>query len=122
MIKVLVTGSRELKNFQQVYDALDDIYEDTNEPVLVIHGGAKGADSYADHWVKYRPRAQRIVVPAEWDRDGVAAGPIRNERMLGLSPDIVLAFFQVGAKNSGTSHMAKLTRNAGIKMIVYTLD
>lgn len=121
-MRVLVTGSRALKNYMAVYDALDDIYESTDEVVIVIHGGAKGADSYADHWTKYRPRAQRVVVPAEWDRDGVTAGPIRNERMLQLQPDVVLAFFQVGEKNAGTTNMAKLARSAGVRLIAYTLD
>lgn len=57
----------------------------------IIHGAAKGADHIADicafgKWLS-------TPYPADWNRDGKAAGPIRNARMLkDGKPDRGLAF------------------------------
>ena len=118
--KVLVTGSRDLKEYKAVYDALDEIYQ-THFPLIVIHGSARGADSFADAWAVFRANVTPVRVVADWENDGRAAGSIRNSRMLELSPDIVLAFFQDGATNYGTRHMAKIAREAGIEVKTITV-
>lgn len=67
-------------------------------PTVVIHGAASGADttaaSCAVDWAM--EAGVGCVVkpyPADWARDGRAAGPIRNERMLREGkPDRGLAF------------------------------
>lgn len=115
--KVLVTGSRDLKNYQPVYDALDKIYSQ-RAPLIVIHGAARGADSFADAWAVFRSNVTPVRVIPDWENDGRAAGSIRNSRMLELNPDIVLAFFQEGAGNYGTRHMVKIAREAGYEVIV----
>ena len=118
--KVLVTGSRDLKDYQTVYDALDEIYVQKS-PLIVIHGAARGADSFADSWAVFRANVTPVRVLADWENDGRAAGPIRNSRMLELNPDIVLAFFQEGAGNYGTRHMTKLARESGYEVKAYTV-
>ena len=62
------------------------------QPSLVIQGEARGADSLA------RDVAQNLGIevlpfPANWEKYGRAAGPIRNKQMLDEGdPDGVLAF------------------------------
>lgn len=116
--KVLVTGSRDFKDYQIVYDALDEIYAD-GLPMIVIHGAARGADSFADTWAVHRKNVTVVRVPADWDNDGWGAGPRRNDAMLELGPRVVLAFFQEGAANKGTTHMATACRNAGLEVRTY---
>lgn len=118
--KVLVTGSRDLKDYQAVYDALDAVWALGN-PMIVIHGQARGADAYADGWAVFRSNVTVVRVPADWQNDGRAGGPIRNERMLELGPDLILAFFQEGAGNYGTQHMTKLGREAGIEVRTFII-
>jgi len=118
--KVLVTGSRDLKDYQAVYDALDEIYFQ-KAPLIVIHGAARGADSFADSWAVFRANVTPVRVLADWENDGRAAGSIRNSRMLELNPDIVLAFFQDGAGNYGTRHMTKIAREAGYEVKAITV-
>jgi hypothetical protein len=116
-VKVLVTGSREFYDYHMIYTALDEVY--VSRPMsgmIVIHGAAKGADTIADKWAVTRPDVSVVRVPADWDNDGLKAGPIRNRRMLELNPDVVLAFFQPGAKNIGTSQMANMAKNDGFEV------
>lgn len=52
-----------------------------------------------------------MTFPANWDRFGKAAGPIRNKWMLEYGqPDLVVAF--PGGK--GTAHMVKIATEAGV--------
>lgn len=49
--------------------------------LVLIHGGARGADKLADNFgVRYGIYQYRF--PADWDEYKLAAGPIRNTQML----------------------------------------
>ena len=79
----------------------------------IIHGGARGADNEAGYWAR-RQLISEERYDADWDRDGKAAGPIRNQRMLDEGkPDVVVAF--PGGK--GTAMMIKLAEGAGAPVI-----
>jgi len=55
-----------------------------------------------------------IAFPADWNKDGKAAGFVRNARMLRDGrPELVVAF--PGGK--GTAHMVKLARDAGVAVL-----
>lgn len=71
---VLVTGSRNWKDSQKIFDLLDDL-----RPHIVIHGDcATGADADAAAWVG--GNAAEIAMPAQWHLFAPAAlaGPFRN--------------------------------------------
>lgn len=92
--RILVCGSRDWRDRNAIYLTL--LCEPNRQgwgdmPVMVIHGGARGADSLADdvaNELGYHVRSY----PAEWEIHGKAAGPIRNRRMLAELPDLVVAF------------------------------
>ena len=68
----------------------------------VIHGGCRGADLLGG-WAARRLGIPVEVYPADWERDGRAAGPRRNERMLREGhPDLVLAFHDDLNQSLGT--------------------
>lgn len=86
-MRVLVTGSRYLRNDQLIDRVLSDL-----RPTVIIHGGAEGADMLADAWAKAR-NIPVEVYPAEWTRFGKKAGMLRNRQMFKASkPDHVAAF------------------------------
>lgn len=95
-----------------VYVALDQI--NNRSPIsLLIHGSAKGADRLAAAWAFDRKVNQRPY-PANWDKFGKQAGPIRNKSMLKYGqPDLVVGF-QGG---SGTRHMMAIARNANVPVV-----
>lgn len=134
--RVLVCGgrdfglTREEHNF--IFSVLDDEFQkrgwllgDTNDStygwlpnVHIISGEANGVDSVATdyavvNWTGYSG------YPANWDRDGKAAGPIRNQQMLDEGkPDLVIAF--PGGK--GTADMVRRAKLAGVEVIEVEYD
>jgi hypothetical protein len=89
--RVLVCGGRDYDDRDQLFRILDAAHV-ANPIVCLIHGAARGADSLAADWALDRDVLCNAY-PADWDRDGKAAGPIRNQRMLDEGkPHIVIAF------------------------------
>ena len=59
--------------------------------------------------------------PADWDRHGKSAGPIRNRQMLAEGhPDLVVAFPDTVSR--GTWDMIGAARHAGVKVWVMPED
>lgn len=108
--RILVCGGRSYSNYKAVFGTLD-LYKATHGQLVIIQGGANGADRLAREWCMRQPGCHLINEPAEWSKWGAAAGPIRNRKMLELhKPDLVIAF----PGGSGTAHMAKIAREAGV--------
>jgi hypothetical protein len=91
---------------------------DAFTPAVICHGAARGADRLAGLWASSR----HVVVkpyPADWEKHGRAAGPIRNRLMLDdFHPDLVVAFkdgFDYSLESGGTEHMVKIARAAGVE-------
>lgn len=116
MRRVLVTGSRNYDDKNTLFDALADQYE---PGMIVVHGGARGADTLACEWVKKMQslgyQVTTEVHQADWYEYGKAAGPIRNQQMVDLGADVCLAFPLGGSP--GTRHCMKAAKKAGIPVI-----
>lgn len=86
----------------------------------VIHGGGRGADTLAG--IAARLGGFHVqVFYANWDRFGLAAGPIRNRKMLlEGKPTEVHAFHGDLASSKGTSNMIGLAHKAGIPVTIHT--
>lgn len=110
--KILVTGSREFDDGQMMLDALTA--EMDGERLIVISGGARGADAYAHFVASKLSGVLSATMLADWDNDGRGAGPIRNSAMLELGPDLVLAFYKEGAANRGTQHCVNAAKQLDI--------
>lgn len=118
-MKVLVCGDRNWKDQHYVFNVLDRLEMDKG-PFEIIEGCARGADRFAEKWAKEHD-AQITHFPADWDTYGKAAGPIRNQKMLEASPDLVLAFHENLLKSKGTADMVARSRKAGINTAVFPI-
>lgn len=76
-MKILVTGSREWKDWATIYKDLLPLPPGS----IVVHGGARGADRIAGRLAQALDHVVRIYT-AQWDLYGRSAGPIRNQQML----------------------------------------
>lgn len=102
-MKVLVCGGRNYTNADQLDQVLSQL-----TITMVIHGGARGADTLAGTWAQENGIAE-VIVPAQWGL-GRGAGILRNGWMLQLEPQLVVAF----PGGTGTANMIMQARRDGI--------
>lgn len=115
----MVTGGRDFPNRGFVFATLDALGIHR-----VIHGACAhpitdelvGADRWAHEWALSRG-VTVTPMPADWERYGNAAGPIRNGlmvvRMLELRGELVVAF----PGGRGTKNAVKQARAAGLEVL-----
>lgn len=116
VVKVLVTGSRDWPYAQRhlIKEALIE-----SNATIVVDGDARGADKHAK-WAALELGLERRPYPADWDRYGKAAGPVRNQEMLDKEHrpdepiDLVLAFPLEASV--GTWDMVERAEAAGIEV------
>jgi hypothetical protein len=120
-MKVLVCGSRYWDNSNIVSAVLDE--ENDNQPfTLVIEGEASGADTMGREWAEARG-IPVLPFPANWEKYGKAAGPIRNQQMLDEGqPDFVIAFTHDIEKSRGTRDMVSRAMKADIPVRIVGLE
>lgn len=110
-MKVLVTGSRDWADRGAIEEGFNQL-----SPTLAIHGTAQGADWIADA-VAVTRGIDRVKFPANWNKHGKAAGPIRNRMMFDMTqPDVVLAFPL--PQSRGTWDMVEYARSKGAAVLV----
>lgn len=117
MRKILVCGSRTFKNRQMILLAMWDQYHIGKYEL--IHGDADGADSIAKK-IAIENNITEHSYPAEWNKYGRRAGPIRNIQMLEMKPDLVLAFFDK-VISKGTNHTVTEAKKRGIPVKIFGL-
>lgn len=115
-MRVLVCGDRNWDDVELIYDRLEELPPRS----IVIHGAARGADILAGG-VAFRLQFGVESYPADWERYGRSAGPIRNAQMLREGqPDLVIAFHADLEHSKGTKHMVGIARKAGVPVEVIT--
>jgi hypothetical protein len=106
-VRVLITGGRDFTDFQSFETAMSAL---PFVPELIIHGGARGADSLADMWAK-KHGVFVMRMDALWDAHGKGAGPKRNYAMLKFGkPDYCVAF----PGGNGTADMVRQCEKASV--------
>jgi len=109
-MKVLVCGGRNYGNITRVSQELDALPR--AEGLIVIEGGATGADRIARFWAHHNG-CGILTFKADWERHGLAAGPVRNQQMIEEGkPDLVIAF----PGGRGTADMVRRARAAGVEV------
>ena len=121
MKAVLVTGSR---NWPAYACHPIDMALTLAAPSVVIHGDAKGADTWAAIWCRENG-VSVLPMPAQWDRHRKSAGPIRNRNML----EVLRALEECGYKcevqafplgeSRGTRGMVEMAEKAGFDVYAH---
>jgi hypothetical protein len=115
-VRVLVCGSRTWTDEDAIYRRLLGLASEHKGDVTVVHGRADGADRLAGRAAD-RLRLVEEAYPADWDRYGRAAGPIRNAQMLRSGIDLVIAFWD--GRSKGTKHMLAISEKAGVPVEIH---
>jgi len=113
-VKILITGDRNYKNVWAIYDVLSKYDRDS----IIIHGGARGADTLADTVAKSLGFKDVVCFPADWKKYGRGAGPVRNRQMLDENPNLVIAFHDDIENSKGTKDCKEEAEKRGIEVIL----
>lgn len=124
IFRLLITGSRDWSDYNIIAKKMAIAFSDARNAgytkIIVVHGGAKGADSLAREFSnKVEERIdgldirQEIHYP-EWDKHKSAAGPIRNKKMVDKGANLCLAFIK--NKSRGATGCAAAAKLSGIKV------
>jgi len=107
--RVIVCGGRDYDNEEFVWKVLDCLFK---EGLVIIQGGARGADSFAKNWAENHDVENREF-EADWNRYGRAAGHKRNTKMLEEDPHVVVAF----PGGPGTENMVNQAHARGVLVL-----
>lgn len=114
-MRILVCGGRDFVDSSTLWGHLDVLHREAkHDCMVVIQGGARGADQIAREWCVSRKVAYENY-PADW----TVPGPIRNQQMIDRGrPDCVIAF--PGGK--GTADMVARACKAGLPIQLVPRD
>lgn len=114
--RIIVAGSREFTDYGTAKEKLDGIVPKYSNTEIVC-GGCRGADRLGERYAREHG-IPVVYFPADWDRHGRAAGPIRNREMAeyaGSDAHGVLVAFWNG-HSRGTADMITTAANHGCEI------
>jgi len=113
-MKVIVAGSRNCESLHEVKVAITKSKFHISE---LVCGCARGVDTIAEQWaIRNGIPVKRF--PAEWDKYGKAAGPIRNGQMAEYA-DALVAVLYSGSR--GTLNMIGQAKKKGLEVYVHEI-
>ena len=121
MVRIVVSGSRDYRNYGQQADVLDTLVIKLQnqgfdkEDIEIVTGGCRGADELGERYAK-ESCIRCSIFPADWSKHRRSAGPIRNEQMAKYATETkpcYLVAFPIG-ESPGTRNMIKLAKRYGL--------
>ncbi|HHB2481403.1 TPA: SLOG family protein [Bacillus cereus] len=120
MVKVIVAGSREFKDYSKMANTLIAYFMNKSyspDDVEIISGTAGGADKLGERFAD-KAGCKLTRMPADWDGLGKKAGYIRNWDMAKYAGSDGVCFCFWDGKSKGTKHMIDLARKEGLEVHV----
>ena len=122
MFYCLIVGSRNFTNYELLKKKTDFLLQKYKE-ITIVSGGARGTDTLAKRYAKERQYGY-IEFPADWNKDGKAAGFIRNEKMHKFLSEYqfrgCIAFWD--GKSKGTAHNFSLVKKYDTPIRIIRID
>ncbi len=115
-MRLAIVGNRDYHNYEMIKEKVDYI---RGQMVIteIVSGGAPGVDALAKRYATEN-KLQYTEFPADWEKYGKAAGPLRNTQIVEYS-DFVIAFPQ--GKSPGTRDTIAKAEKEGKLIMVYEL-
>lgn len=116
-MKIGIVGSRTFLDYELVKKALSE-YLDKYEDLVIVSGGAKGADSLAEQFADDH-NLQKIIFNPDWKKYGKIAGILRN-RMIIKESDMIIAFWD--GKSRGTKSTISMAKQNDKEVVIHRYD
>lgn len=114
--KIIIAGGRTFTDYDFLRDTLDEIL--AVDDFEIISGGAKGVDALGERYAEARGLSVKAF-PADWEKYGRAAGPIRNEEMARYA-DGLIAFWD--GESRGTANMIDISKRYALEIKIIQYD
>ena len=99
--RVIIAGGRHFRDYALLRSFCDRVLNDYTPTIQVVSGGAFGADALGERYAREHGYPVKRF-PADWEKHGTAAGPIRNREMA-ENGDVLVAFWDLHSR--GTASM-----------------
>lgn len=119
-MRVAVSGSRTFPQPSFIIPSvLAGLLNDVLGPNALLVGDCPtGADAEATAWAREQGLAVEVF-EAEWEKHGLAAGPIRNGEMVDANPDLLVAFTDKPWNQSrGTASAIRMARGNNVPVLI----
>lgn len=113
---LIIAGGRDFTDYDLLRRKTDHLLSNTAEPIEIVSGGAKGADLLGERYASERGYPVKRF-PADWDKYGKRAGPIRNRQMAEYATHCVCFWDGV---SRGTKNMIDQCKELGLSYRVIT--
>jgi len=110
MKRLIIAGGRDYNPRPEDERIITDVVKRLGV-TEIISGGARGADAMGENYAKAMGIPLRVF-PANWNKYGKKAGPIRNEKMASTADAVLL--FPGGA---GTADMRRKASMYGLEIV-----
>ena len=114
--KVIIAGTRTFADYPLLCSSCDKYLSQKGQThdIIIVSGTARGADRLGEQYASERGY-QVQQFPADWEKNGRAAGYMRNADMANYS-DALIAFWD--GQSKGTLNMIKTARKKGLAVRV----
>ena len=120
-LRILICGDRNWDDYEKIKWFVKSLPDD----VFIIEGECRGADKMARQAAEEAGVKDENILkfPADWNKHGKAAGPIRNAQMLSEGkPTHVIAYHNDFQNSRGTKDMVQRAKRADIPVYLNVED
>lgn len=114
-MKTIIAGSRWITDYRAIEQAVKLSGFKISE---VVSGAAPGVDRAGETFAFVNELPVKRF-PADWEKEGNKAGPLRNIQMA-IYADALIAIWD--GVSRGTAHMVRTAQDRGLKVFVYRVD
>jgi len=112
-MKLLITGSRKITSYETVKLVIEELeIREGQKITMLLHGGAKGADTLAEKWANENGIKTHVLKPDYKNHHPKSAPIIRNIELVKLA-DKTLALYSGNKRTGGTGFTAAQTEKVG---------
>jgi len=124
--RIIICGGRHFKDYERLESTMNEVMNKIapwRDVVEIVSGHCEGADQLGELYAKNHGLPCKVI-PAQWEKFGKSAGPIRNSEMVKYAAEaempVVVAFRSPRTK--GTNDTVKKATKQGIKVFVVDYD
>ena len=125
-VRIIVCGGRHFDDYNRMRSTIDGVIAEIGSSVTaveIVSGHCAGADQLGEKYAEEHGYPCKVF-PANWEKHGRAAGPIRNSEMIKYASEaevpVVVAFRS--PRTRGTNDTVKKATKKGFKVVVVDYD